>query len=60
MNTTTSTQTTTETKNTSPVKKALFSSMTLEKKAPMRTLSLRPSRSFKKNNSLKPLLLKKI
>jgi hypothetical protein len=53
------TSTTTDTQNQKNEKKAFFSTQILEKKRPIKSLSLRPTRSVKKISSLKPLPLKR-
>ena len=58
MKETTTTTTTTETQNSNK-RNSLLSTHQIDKKKTMKTLSLRPSRSVKKNSSVMPQLLKK-
>jgi len=59
MNATTTNQPATDTKISTTEKKAFFATQILEKKTTMKSLSLRPSRSVKRNSSVKPLLAKR-
>jgi hypothetical protein len=57
MNTTTATPTT-DSQISNTEKKAFFSASLLDKKKPIKNLSMRPTRSVKKNTSLMPHPLK--
>jgi hypothetical protein len=60
MNATTTTLPVTDTTNSNPTKRPFFGThTTVEKKKTMKSLSLRPSRSVKKNSSIKPVPLKR-
>jgi hypothetical protein len=60
MNATTTNLPVTDTKNSNTEKRPIFGMQTtVEKKKTMKSLSLRPSRSVKKNSSIKPAPLKR-